>query len=219
MSRVVIAVLFVITCVAAAQKASDSPSQAGLLIWEPPTLEFPDTLPRATIPQVMIATVRVANMPIVLEETALNDVQTRLRADMGHRGDASEALGWLCFYGTDANGRWALWLESSEMGGGTVDGFALQRLDRDAKPDRRCRMVRKDDGGVELPIPLRLGLTETQVRKFLGRPTVRHHSTVIFDHEHEETIHNEPFTASNTVAIALGSGVVWAIQVWKTTSN
>lgn len=167
----------------------------------------------------MISTVRFESVQITLEQTTLKDVQTRLGGDMGQKGDASEALEWLCFYGTDAKGRWALWLESDEMGGGTVDGFALQRLDRNATADRRCQMVGKNDGRVRLPVPLRLGLTEMQVRNLLGRPTAKYRNTVIFDHEHEETIRGEPFTASNSVAVALRGGVVWAIQVWKTTSN
>jgi hypothetical protein len=219
MSRYITAVLFIITCAATAQNVGGSPGSVSPLIWEPPTLEFPDKLPRPTVPKVMITTVRLGNVQIALEETTLNDAQTRLGGDMGQKGDASEALEWLCFYGTDTNGQWALWLESSEMGGATVDGFALQRLNRDAKADRRCRMLRQNDGRVELPVPLRLGMSEAQVRNLLGKPTAKYRNTVMFDHEDQETVRSEPFTTSNTVAVALRGGVVWAIQVWKTTSN
>ena len=58
-----------------------------------------------------------------------------------------------------------------------------------------------------------------QVRKILGRPTVRYSNTLIFDHEHKETIRNVPYFVSNTVAVALRGGVVWAIQVSKDTEN
>ncbi|MGD0696810.1 MAG: hypothetical protein ABSB82_18500 [Terriglobia bacterium] len=80
-------------------------------------------------------------------------------------------------------------------------------------------MIREGEGGIELPIALRLDLTEMQVRKILGKPTVRYRSTLIFDHEHQETIRNEPATVSNTVAVALRDGVVWAIQVWKDSTS
>lgn len=220
MSHAITAVLLLVSfTMAAAGTSGDSVGRAVPLVWEPPTLEFPDVLPRSTVSKMMISTVRFESVQITLEQTTLKDVQTRLGGDMGQKGDASEALEWLCFYGTDAKGRWALWLESDEMGGGTVDGFALQRLDRNATADRRCQMVGKNDGRVRLPVPLRLGLTEMQVRNLLGRPTAKYRNTVIFDHEHEETIRGEPFTASNSVAVALRGGVVWAIQVWKTTSN
>ena len=67
--------------------------------------------------------------------------------------------------------------------------------------------------------PAAIGLTESEVRGILGTPTAEHHNTLVFDHKHQETIHNEPFSAWNTVAVELRSGVVWSIQVWKTTSN
>jgi hypothetical protein len=53
----------------------------------------------------------------------------------------------------------------------------------------------------------------------LGPPTTKHGNTLIFDHEHQETIRNEAFTVSNGVDIELRSGVVWTVQVWKTTSD
>ena len=73
--------------------------------------------------------------------------------------------------------------------------------------------------GSSCPLRFGLGQTEMQVRKILGRPTVRYRDTLIFFHEHEETIRNQSFTASNTVAVALRGGVVWAIQVWKNDSS
>jgi hypothetical protein len=213
-----LAILLAITCAAVAQNSGHSVSRDSPPIWEPPTLDFPETGPEPTVPRMMITSLQLANMKIILEETTLENVRATLGVDTGHSGDASNAVEWLCLYGTDADGRWALWLESSEMGGGRVDGFALRRLDDDANVDRRCRMLRTEDGFL-LPISLRLGMTATQVRRLLGKPTLRYRNTVIFDHGHQETIRNEPFTVSNTVAVALRGGVVWAIQVWKGTSD
>jgi len=164
----------------------------------------------------MITTLRIGKVPIILEETRLKDVEKNLGGTIGSRGDASEALQWLCFHGSDADGRWALWLETSEMGGGTVDGFALQRIPGKATVDRRCRT---EGAQIDLHIRLRVGLTESEVRGILGAPTAKYGNTLVFHHEHEEQVRNEPFTASNTVYTVLRGGVVWAIQVWKTTSN
>ncbi len=185
-------------------------------IWQPPTLDLPDRLPHATVPKEMITKLRVAKMQVILEETPLRDVQKNLGGTIGVRGDASEALQWLCFHGSDARGRWALWLESSEMGDGNVDGFAWQRIAEQASLDRRCRTQAIE---IELPIQLAIGLTKSEVRGILGTPTTEHRNTLIFEHEHQETIRNEPFTASNTVYLQLRGGVVWSVQVWKTTSN
>jgi hypothetical protein len=207
MRRIVIAIL--LTTAAAF-------GQSDYIIWQPPTLDLPDTLPHATVSKEMITKLRVAKVQVILEETPLNDIQKNLGGTIGSRGDASEALQWLCFHGSDAKGRWALWLESSEMGGGNVDGFAWQRIDEKATLDRRCRTQAVE---IELPIQLAIGLTESEVRGNLGTPTAKHRNTMVFDHKHQETIRNEPFTASNTVYVGLRSGVVWSVQVWKTTSN
>ena len=172
--------------------------------------------PAGEISKEMIARLRVAKLEITLEQTPLIEVQKKLGGTIGRRGDAGESLQWLCFHGADSEGRWALWLESSEMGGGSVNGFALQRISRKATVDSRCLT---QGVKLDLPVGLGIGLTEMQVRRILGKPTAVYHNTLIYDHEHEETVRNEPFTASNTVAAAFRGRVVWSIQVWKTTSN
>ena len=207
MSRIVIAILLA---------AAAAFAQSDRIIWQPPTLHVPDTLSHATVPKEMITKLRVAKVQVILEETPLKDVQKNTGGTIGSRGDASEALQWLCFHGSDAKGRWALWLESSEMGGGNVDGFAWQRISQKATLDRRCRTQAVE---IELPVQLAIGITESEVRANLGAPTAKYGSTLIFDHAHEETIHQEPFTTSNTVYVELHNGVVWTVQVWKTTSS
>jgi hypothetical protein len=189
----------------------------GALIWEPPRPQLPGTLPRPTVPKEMVTALRVANLPIVLERTVLKDVQQRLGGTIGASGDRGDFVRWLCFHGRDGDRLWALWLESSEMGGGRVDGFTLQSLRRDAQLDQRCRALPQENS-FELPLTLRLGLTESALWKILGSPTVRYRSTLIYDHEHELRIHNKPYTSWNTVALTQ-EGIVWAIRVWKITSS
>jgi len=203
------ALFLVATSTAVAQSSTS-------IVWQPPTLDLPETPPKASIPKEMITKLRMGKMSITLEETPLTGVAKQLGGTIGSRGDASEALQWLCFHGSDAGGLWALWLESSEMGGGTIDGFALQRISSKATVDQRCRT---EETEIDLPVPLSIGLTESDVRRILGPPTAKYRNTLIFDHEHEEKTRNEPFTASNTVYVVLRGDVVWAIQVWKTTSN
>lgn len=209
MSRVIVILFLLIASAAAAQSSAS-------IVWQPPTLDLPETSPKASIPKEMITTLRVGKLSITLEETPLRDVARHFGGTVGSRGDASEALQWLCLHGSDAGGRWALWLESSEMGGGTIDGFALQRISSKATVDQRCRTEAVQ---IDLPVRLRIGLKESEVRKILGAPTAKYRNTLIFDHEHEQKIGNEPFTASNSVYVVLSDDVVWGIQVWKTTSN
>ncbi len=77
---------------------------------------------------MMITSLQLANMKIILEETTLENVRATLGVDTGHSGDASNAVEWLCLYGTDADGRWALWLESSEMGGGESPWLRITKV-------------------------------------------------------------------------------------------
>lgn len=216
----VLAILFAIALTAVAQNARGSRAQDIPLVWEPPSFDFPSTAPQATVSKIpavskmMITSLRLADIDIILGETSLDSVPARFGRDVGQSRDATEARQWLCFYGMDADEYWALWLESSALGGGRVDGFALERLGNGAQFDPRCRMLRQEDGGFKLPIPLRLDMTEMQVRSLLGEPTQRYGNILAFDHGHQETIRNEPFVVSNIVAVGIQGGVVWAVQVW-----
>jgi len=53
----------------------------------------------------------------------------------------------------------------------------------------------------------------------LGQPSKRLGDTLLYLHEHEETIKNEPFTALNTLAVLLSGQAVWAIEAWKSTTS
>ncbi|HYE25404.1 MAG TPA: hypothetical protein VEG32_09420 [Clostridia bacterium] len=203
-----------LTSVAVAQISG--PAKNGV-VWEPPILEWPDELPRATVPNPMIPFLTVAGTRITLDETELVDAQQRLGGTIGSRGDAGESLDWLCLIGADRNGRWVLWLEGSEINGGTVGGFLLQRIGADTKADSRCRIL---PGGrksrIKLPVQIRLGMTESDIRKMLGTVTARKGNTLIFHHEHEQLFDARRFTASNTVTVLLDNGSVSAIEVWST---
>ncbi len=138
MRCIVITVSLVLTCPALAQNKNGLPNQGSSVVWQPPTLELPDNLPEATVRKPIVTALRVGKSQVTLEKTTLSGTQKLLGGTTGHRGDAGDYVEWLCLHGTDANGQWALWLESSEVAGGVVDGFALQRMHSNATPDRRC---------------------------------------------------------------------------------
>jgi hypothetical protein len=159
-------------------------------------------------------------MRIILEKTKLEDVRKRFSGVLGYRGDASQALAWLCLFGNDASGGWVFWPTSGEMGGTSViDGFQWRRLSSHERPDHRCRLLPSESGGVQLPISLHLGSSEEEVRHLLGRPTWSRGNLMIFDHEHSVIIRQENWIASNTVAFLIRDGSVWAIEASKITSN
>jgi hypothetical protein len=213
-----ISILFFVACAAFPQTAGrSSSSTVGRVIWEPPAWDFLQVIPKATVSKEMLGTFRLSDFPINLEKTEMDDVKAMLGGTLGQSGDAGDYVEWLCFHGTDPNGRWALWLESSEIDGGAVGSFQWQRLNQGAVLDRRCQILR--NAKVELPIALRLGIAEAEVLKSLGRPTVRHGDRLIYVHYHQESFHGEPYDSYNIVAILLRAGRVWAIEVSKTTTS
>jgi hypothetical protein len=165
----------------------------------------------------MVAAFRISDLRISLEKTEMQDVASRLGGTLAGKGDAGLSDEWLCFYGNDPDGRWVLWLESGEIDGGTVGRFQWQRLNKNAILDKRGQSL----GGakVELPIPLRLGVTEAEVLKTLGKPSARTADRFIYLHEHQSSIQGEPYTSDNVVAILFRAGRAWAIEVSKTTSS
>jgi hypothetical protein len=215
-----IALFYAVTCAAFAQRAnrtqegSDAP-----LVWEPASVLHLDVFPKATVPKPMITKLHVSDWNIVLEETELEVVRAHLGGEIGSHGDASESLGWLCLYGSDEAGRWVLWLESGEIDGGSVGSFLWRRVGPNTRFDKRCRMLPKVGSRIKLPIPIRLGTTETKALQILGRPTARHRHALVYVHEHEESIHNEPYTSTNTVVVEFRRGLVWAIEVHQTNQS
>lgn len=213
-------VLFLVTCSAFTQTPNTPMSSRDRVAWHPPKWDdLLNEVPKATVPKEMVGAFRVSNFPVEFEETKMDDVRTRLGGAIGRTGDAGEYLEWLCFHGTDAEGRWVLWLESGEIDGGMVGSFRWEHLPKNAELDQRCRMLQHKAGGIVLPISLRLGITEKEVLKTLGTPTVRRGDRLIYVHKHDETIRGEPFTSYNIVEVGLRDGTVWSIEVSKTVSS
>lgn len=188
--------------------------------WEPPPafVDF-QQLPAPTLPRVMISQLSIGDVGVVLEDTPLTVLQTHFGGDIGHHGDAGDSLSWLCVAGGDTSDRWVLWLESGEIDGGRVGMFQWQRIGASAKLDPRCGLVSDAVKVSTLPTTLRLGANEGELLHMLGRPTARHGDTLLFAHEHGTTIHNEPYTVSNTVAVTLRRGIVLAITAEKSTQS
>lgn len=216
--RLQLAILLTIAGAASGLTSASASSDTDLVVWQPPSLQLPAARPSATVPKEMITTLRVAKARVFLEESYLREMQKLLGGAIGRRGDAGESLAWLCFAGGDASGRWALWLESSELGGDTGDGFAYARLDGNLRVDHRCGKLPGTNGGIVLPDGLGLDQSEAQVCKILGNPTIKYRDTVAFDHEREGTLNGQAFTADNDVDVVLRGGRVRIIQIWKQTS-
>src|SRR4051812_24462262 len=119
----------------------------------------------------MVTKLRISNIPITLEKTSMAQAEQLLGGTSGAKGDAGDALQWLCLHGTDGSGRWVLWLESGEIDGGYVGSFQWQRLSINEKLDRRCQAL--SGPKITLVLPLQLGMSEGEVLNALGKPSLR----------------------------------------------
>jgi len=202
------------------QTVSQPSSRAATAVWEPPEWNFPQDV-KATVPKEMVSRFRVSGYDITLEETSMKDVQQHLGGVIGEKGDAGDASEWLCFHGTDASGGWVLWLENGEINGGSVGSFQWQRLSNRDVLDTRCHTLLKAGSVIQLPLSLQLGTKSSEVLKSLGPPTSKSDQRLIYLHEHKVggTKPEDPFITSNIVVVRLRNGIVWAIQVSKTTSD
>lgn len=198
------------------QTTSDSTKPAEPL-WEPPVVDWSTQSPQPTIPKPIISSLKIADTRVVLDETPMQKVGEKFGMEVGRRGDAGESLKWLCFHGEDTDGRWMLWLQSGEMNGGAVGGFQWRRIDAGERVDSRCRKLMP--GQFKLPIPLRLGMQEAELRRILGAPSGRAADLLLFRHEHPEVDVDLHYSVSNTVNVLLTNGAVTAVEVWKFVSS
>ena len=158
-----VATFFVATLTAYGQASPDRGKDQAGAVWGPPQVELFEVQPQPTVPKEMIGGLNVASWPIVLEETELIAAQKHFGGTIGSRGDASEAIAWLCLYRHDKGASWVLWLESSEIDGPTIGGFQWQELDNHSEMDERCQPLKGNNASLSLPLALRLGMRETDV--------------------------------------------------------
>jgi hypothetical protein len=214
--RKIAIVLLCATCAALTAVGGD---ESRHIAWEPSHVDWGDDLPASTVPKPMIDSLRVAGFPVTLEETDLNGARAHFRATLGSRGDAGTAEEWVCLHGNDASGDWILWLSSFEIDGPTIGGFQWRRLAANETPDPRCPLVPKTVTSIELPLAIHPGMREPEALKILGKPTVIRGQTLIYLHSHQEILDKLTYDASNSVAVVLRGGRVWAIEVIKTTAS
>ncbi|HEY6447715.1 MAG TPA: hypothetical protein VIY53_14735 [Acidobacteriaceae bacterium] len=167
----------------------------------------------------MITEIRIGDVAVQLEQTEMAAVQRHFGGVLGQRGDAGDALGWLCLTGKGAAGTYALWLLSGEIHGSTIGGFRLQSVPPAATVDHRCSALPAGTIIQMQPAGLYLGMSHSAAMELLGAPSRGVGNTAFYLHEHDLNIRNEPYTLSNSVMVEYRDGALAAIDVWQTTVN
>lgn len=197
---------------------AQSANRGRVVLWSPPAIHAPSESPRSTVPKPMITRIVVEGFPISLEQTTLEAARSHFRAVAGHQGDASEALSWICFSGRDEVGLWALWLISSEIDGPDIGGLQWRRIPAGEEVDPRCQSL-QGTGTVKLPLPIQLGMSETQVESVIGDPSMKYGHSAIYSHHHSLTIGGQLYSADNTIYLSYLEGVLRSVAVIYTVSS
>jgi hypothetical protein len=141
-----------------------------------------------------------------------------LGGTVGTRGDAGDWEAWLCYYGRNSNGRWTLWLLSSEVDSENVSGFQWMQLTPGQIPDHRCNLI-PGDSPVRPSIAIQPGMSESEARRSLGKPTLFSGNLLEYSYEHNQIIDQLDYTVTNDVNLVLERGKVRSIQVWRSVIN
>ncbi|ESQ81044.1 hypothetical protein [Asticcacaulis sp. YBE204] len=161
---------------------------------------------------------RLGALTYRFEQTPLIDLAKATgHKRIGHKGDASEALDWLCFT-IKAPQPYRLWLSSSEMGGGTVDGVDMRAEAATATEDCPILAARLTPVSVD---GVRIGMTQAEVRKALGAPSDQRDGWWIYTYE-KNVRPSDPgyfFTAYGHMMLHFEDGRLTQISAVRVTSN
>jgi hypothetical protein len=105
---------------------------------------------------------------VVFERTDLSKLAEKANADIGHRGKGDHELDWICL--TDSNSQTRLWITSSSLGAGIVDGLTLAYLPH-VQPTDGCPELPADWRKISLPNGLALGMTGDSLKAKVGTPS------------------------------------------------
>jgi hypothetical protein len=196
--------------------AADVPS------WEPPVMWTESSLPEPSVGRDFVSKLKVGSLQVVLEQTMLADVSRQFGAPVGHRGDAGEAVSWVCLLGQDQGGPWAVWLESGEIHGGAIGAFLLKRRAPAERFDSRCVALAAP---VAIPLPIRLDMSRTEVVGLLGQPAAKSGRTELYSgcqrvklqptgaHEAQD------FDLCSSLYVRFKAELLEAFEVWRTTTS
>lgn len=187
-------------------------------LWAPPNIVIDDKDAKPTLPKEMIRGLHVGTTSIIFNETARDSAQKALGGTVGMEGDAGDWEAWLCYHGRNSHGRWILWLLSSELDNDNVSGILWMRLSANESVDSRCKLISGEDA-VTLPILLEPGMSESDLRLTLGKPTFASQNIREYLHEHHEIVDHRDFTVTNDIDMIIEDGAVRSIQVWRDSVN
>lgn len=219
MKHWVAAALLLVSMPLLSAQPADRSAPSDTALWEPlPPPPF-DKLPDATGGGEMITRLTIFGFPVALQSTSLESARKHFGAEMGSKGDAGEAQGWVCLQGSDDDGPWVLWLLSNEIDGPAVGGFEWLRIDSATKVDPRCKRLANGSDVVQLPVALHLGMSIADAEEVIGTPSGLAGRSRVYVHERALRSNGKDYAADNTVYLRFRQKRLRAIRALYTVTN
>ena len=177
--------------------------------WEPPSISDGPQLPPIAVSSDLMPSLRIGSVDVVLNRTPLAAIARQFEARIGRRGEANDALGWICLTGRDAGGRWMLWLQSGEIHGGAIGAFQLRRIGAAERIDSRCVISRAD---IRTLAAVRLGTSRADVKRLLGEFSGAP-AMVSYLYEHPGPADS---TIESLISVLFAGDTLTAFEVWRT---
>jgi hypothetical protein len=182
----------------------------------PPSLSNLDNLP-TTLSIPPVTKVVLGRLAVNLEQTTLGEVmQSAGAGTIQHQGDAADSEDWICFTVPSSQQSQRIWLRSSAIGGGGIDGFYASASSTPLKEAPLCP---------ELPAQLRpmsvgrsiwLGSSQDQLRGWLGEPSAKRGGWWLYSSSRK--VAND-FDEGGLLGARVVDGKVIALFVSKSTMN
>jgi hypothetical protein len=156
---------------------------------------------------------KLGRQAIVLEQTDLSKIAERAEARIGHRGRGGEEVDWVCL--TDEATETRLWMTSSSVADGAVDGLTLVYLPK-VQATEACPDVPDDWRKIILPGGLALKMSGEDLKAKVGKASYDRYGLVGFSYV---TPRIGGGTRTAQVWAAVSHGKVGALRLAQFTSE
>ncbi len=154
----------------------------------PPKFPRGEVAPNGTLKFKPATVLKLGNVTVQLEKTTLSEIQREAKTGViGHQGDASESIYWLCYTVTnDSDPPQRLWvLSSGETGGNnhSVTGVVAAQGVENGGPEQSCPSLPTRLRPINTDRGIWLGTTKGDLEKILGRPSETRGDILSFGYE------------------------------------
>jgi hypothetical protein len=180
----------------------------------PPTVPSLASLKEIRIGVQPATGVSLGAVNLTFESSTFGDASELGPAPVGHKGDASESVMWVCY--TLPQEMQRLWLTSSELGGRTyIDGLVAEVIPGGTPTPDDCPELPKRFRHIHMDHGVWLGTPIGALKRQFGQPTNIHNGTLEFTYSGK----SGEYDVESTLIVRLIGNRVVALHASHSTTN